>query len=182
MKSALEEAPQLNSPNFFRPWGQALSWTLTELRDAPEIDCAATKRKVWDEISNDACNEMKLAVAPALLGKGATSNFSNVTKMSEIFPRAVAANFLFFSPPMAGFLFNNCNLRDRGRMQFCILPRKSPLLSKKLKRSLTFYQLLDVSAAQRAPFWVGLHLLIVLGDIYKLKVLISRHFKDILPR
>ena len=69
MKSVLEEAPQLKSPfispNFFQPWGQALSWTLTELRDAPEIDCAATKRKVWDEISNDACNEMKLAVAPA---------------------------------------------------------------------------------------------------------------------
>ena len=85
-----------------------------------------------------------------------------------MFPRAVAANFLFFSPPMAGFLFNNCNLRDRGRMQFCILPRKSPLLSKKLKRSLTFYQLLDISAAQRDPFLVGLRLLIVLGDIYKM--------------
>ena len=111
---------------------------------------------------------MKLAVAPALLGKGATSNFSNVTKMSEMFPRAVAANFLFFSPPMAGFLFNNCNLRDRGRMQFCILPRKSPLLSKKLKRSLTFYQLLNVSAAERAPFLVSLRLLIVLDDIFKM--------------
>ena len=53
-------------------------------------------------------------------------------------------------------------------MQFCILPRKSPLLSKKLKRNLTFYQLLDVSAAQRDPFLVGLCLLIVLGDIYKM--------------
>ena len=41
-------------------------------------------------------------------------------------------------------LFNNCNLRE---MHFYILPRKPPLLHWRLKKSLKWYQLLDISAS-----------------------------------
>ena len=60
--------------------------------------------------------------------------------------------------------------------------KEIPFVEQKAQEEFDIYQLLDVSAAQRAPFLVGLRLLIVLGDIYKLKVIILRHFKDILPR